>query len=143
MKPRNSITFDFGDGKLFDFDAMTKGGYEELIGLRLTRMEEGLVEAEIEAVPALMNAKGTLHGGVPAGIADTLAIYGAAFVYKAAALSTVNLNVVYLRSAKAGRVTARATMLSKGKSISLWKVELFDEAGNRIIEASVTCLVSR
>jgi uncharacterized protein (TIGR00369 family) len=143
MKPRNSVTFDFGNGSLFDFDAMTKGGYEELIGLRLTRMEEGLVEAEIEVVPALMNAKGTLHGGVPAGIADTLAVYGAAFVYKAAALSTVNLHVVYLRSAKAGRVSARATMLSRGKTISLWKVELFDETGNRIIEASVTCSVSK
>jgi uncharacterized protein (TIGR00369 family) len=143
MKTRNSIKFDFGDGTLFDFDAKTRGGYEELIGLRLTKMEEGLVEAELEVVPALMNAKGTLHGGVPAGIADTLAIYGAAYVYKAAALSTVNLNVVYLRSAKAGLLKARATMLSKGKSVSLWKVELFDEAGHRVIEASVTCSVSR
>jgi acyl-coenzyme A thioesterase PaaI-like protein len=53
--------------------------------LRLTCMEEGLVEAEIEVVPALMNAKGTLYGGVPAGIADALAIYGAVVVCKAAA----------------------------------------------------------
>jgi 1,4-dihydroxy-2-naphthoyl-CoA hydrolase len=141
MKPRNSIKFDFGDGTPFDFDAVTKGGYEELIGLRLTKMEKGYVEAEIEVTPSLMNAKATLHGGVPAAMADTLAIYGCAYTYKASSLSTVGLTVSYLGPVKAGIVTDRAGILSKGKHVSLWKVELFDAAANRVAEATVTCAV--
>ena len=143
MKPRNSIKFDFGDGTLFDFDQVTKGGYEELIGLRLTKMEEGYVEAEIEVTPAHMNAKGTLHGGVPAAMADTLAIYGCAYTYKVFSLSTVGLTISYLRPVKSGIVTAKVAILSKGKNVSLWKVELFDDAANRFAEATVTCAISQ
>jgi len=143
MNSRNSIKFDFGDGTLFDFDQVTKGGYEELIGLRLTKMEEGYVEAEIEVTPSLMNGKGTLHGGVSAAMADTLAIYGCAYTYKAFSLSTVGLTVSYLRPVKSGMVTAKARILSKGKNVSLWKVELFDEAANGFAEATVTCAVSK
>ena len=143
MSLKKSIKFEFGEGVVIDFDELTKGGYEELIGLRLTKMEEGYIEAEIEVVPSLMNAKGTLHGGVPAAMADTLAIYGCAYIYRASVLSTVNLAISYLRSVKSGVVIAKGRMLSKGRNVSIWRVEIYDDASNSVAEATVTCAIGK
>lgn len=143
MRSEKSIKFKFGEGMVFDFDEVTKGFYEELNGIRLTKMEDGYVEAEVEVVQSLMNPNRTLHGGVMAGLADALAIYGCAYAYKVSSLSTVNLNVSYLRPVKSGVVTAKGRMLSKGKNVSLWKVEVFDESSNPVAEAIITCAIGK
>lgn len=143
MSSRKSIKFEFGEGVVVDFDELTRGFYESLNGIRLTRMEDGVVEAEVEVVPSLMNPNRTLHGGVVAAVADTIAIYGCAHVYKVSSLSTVNLNVSFLRPVKSGVVTAKGRMLSKGKNVSIWKVEVFDDASNTVAEATVTCAIAK
>ncbi len=143
MRSGKSVKFEFGEGVVIDFDEMTRGFYEELNGIRITKMEEGYAEAEVEVVQSLMNSGGTLHGGVVAAVADTLAIYGCAHTYRVPSLATVNLNVSYFRPVKTGIVTAKGRMLSKGRHISIWKVEVVDEASNRVAEAMVTCAIGR
>ena len=143
MSSKSSVKFEFGEGAVVDFDELTKGFYEKLNGIRLTKMEDGYVEAEIEVVPSLMNPNRTMHGGVAATVADTIAIYGCAFSYKVSSLSTVNLNVSFLRTVKSGIVTAKGRMLSRGKNVSIWKVEVFDDASNLVAEATVTCAITK
>jgi uncharacterized protein (TIGR00369 family) len=143
MRVGKSIQFEFGEGIEVDFDEMTRGFYEELNGIRITKMGEGYAEAEVEVVQSLINSGRTLHGGVVAAVADTIAIYGCAHTYKVPSLATVNLNVSYFRPVKSGIVTAKGRMLSKGKNISIWKVDVVDEDSNSVAEAMVTCAIGK
>jgi len=55
----------------------------------------------------------------------------------------VNLTVSYLRAAKSGKISAVARMLSQGKSISQWQVDMSDEEGRLLAVSSVSYSIKR
>lgn len=56
-----------------------------------------------------------------------MAIFGCVYSYEVASVTTICLNVSYLKSVKSGKITATARMLSQGKTLSHWQVEMKDD----------------
>jgi uncharacterized protein (TIGR00369 family) len=132
-----------GNGFTFNFGAVTGGTYIEYNGIRLTGIEKGLARGRIEIRPELLNPNKILHGGVLGTLADTVAIFGCIYVYEVPSVTTVNMTVTYLKSAKAGAVTATAKMLSQGKSISHWQVNITDDEDRLLAVASVSYAIRK
>jgi len=89
-----------------------------------------------------MNPNRILHGRVVATVADTIATYGCAHVYKVSSFF-YNLNISFLRPIKSGIVTAKGRILLKGKNVTFLKVGVFDDASNGVTEATVTCAITK
>ncbi|MBP7736803.1 MAG: PaaI family thioesterase [Spirochaetes bacterium] len=136
-----SITL--GNGFTFKYADVTGGTYIEHNGIRLMELEKGHARGEIDIRPELLNPNRILHGGVFGTLADTVAIFGCIFVYEVASVTTVNLAVSYLRAAKSGKISAAARMLSQGKSISHWQVDMTDGEGRLLAVASVSYSIKR
>jgi uncharacterized protein (TIGR00369 family) len=71
-------------------------------------------------------------------LADTVAIFGCGYLYQVPAIATIGITISYIKAIKSGTVTARGKVLSKGKSISMWQVDMQDEAGNLCAVANVS-----
>lgn len=132
-----------GNGLTFKYADVTGGTYIEYNGIRLTEIGSGLVRGEIDIRPELLNPNRVLHGGVFGTLADTVAIFGCVYAYEVASVTTIGLNVSYLKSVKSGTITATAKMLSRGKTISNWQVDMNDDGGQLLAVASVSYSIKR
>lgn len=116
-----------------------EAGFEQHIGMQITRMEEGHVVVELPPItPELLNAGNLLHGGVIASLLDhviglTIRTHtGHRFV-------TVNLNIHYLASAKEGDViVGTAKIRHIGKSLATGEGEVRNGTGKLLAIASAT-----
>lgn len=131
------------NGFTFNYAAVTGGTYIEYNGIRLMELDKGYVRGEIEIRPELLNPNKVLHGGVFGTLADTVAIFGCIYLYEVATVTTVSLTLSYLKSAKSGTVSAAARMLSRGKSISHWQVDMSDADGGLLAVAFVSYSIKR
>ena len=131
-----------GNGLEFNWNDFTGGTYVDYNGIYLTDIEKGFVRGEIELKPHLLNPLGVLHGGVIVTLADTIAIMGCGYLYEAVNVTTTNLNVQYLKPAKTGIVHAEGKVLSKGKSVSSWQVDLYDEEKKHIAVVQVSFFIA-
>lgn len=132
-----------GNGFTFNYAAVTGGTYIEYNGIRLVEIEKGHVRGKLEIKPELLNPNKILHGGVLGTLADTVAIFGCIYIYEVPTVTTVGMNLTYLKSAKSGVVTATAKMLSQGKSISHWQVDITDDDNRLLAVASVSYAIKR
>jgi 1,4-dihydroxy-2-naphthoyl-CoA hydrolase len=132
-----------GNGFTFNYAAATGGTYIEYNGIRLTDIGKGRVRGKLEIKPELLNPNRVLHGGVLGTLADTVAIFGCIYVYEVASVTTVSLTLTYLKSVKSGEVTATARMLSQGKNISHWQVDITDDDDQLLAVASMSYSIKR
>lgn len=121
------------------------GGFNELLGLRFTRVVPGLVEAELELGPQHHQPYGLVHGGVYATIVESVCSTGAALEMMEQGLHTVGREntTSFLRATRGGRLTARATRESMhkdkaGRLRPVWVAELSDEEGQLVARGRVT-----
>ncbi|MBN2077839.1 MAG: PaaI family thioesterase [Spirochaetes bacterium] len=136
-------TITLENGFTFDYAAVTGGTYIEYNGIRLLEIGKGHARGKLAIRPELLNPNKILHGGVLGTLADTVAIFGCIYVYEVASVTTVSLTLSYLRSAKSGSVTAAARMLSNGKSISHWQVDITDDNDQLLAAAFVSYAIKR
>ncbi len=103
-------------------------GFIDYIGIKLTSLEEGHAEGEIEIQPHHLNPGGGLHGGLLFSIADTIG--GFATRTLDVLPTTLSSNMNFLRPTKGTRVlTAKADVIKRGKNISVVRIDLFNENG--------------
>lgn len=126
------------NGMSLNWKDFTKGTYVDLNGIYLTDISKGYVEGEIVLRPELRNPAGILHGGVIATLVDTIAIFGCGYLYETVTVTTVTMNISYLKPVKTGKVIAKGNVVSRGKSLSLWQVNVYDDAHNTLAVVSVT-----
>lgn len=90
------------------------------------------------------NPLGTVHGGVIATLLDSAAGCAVHSVLDPGeGYTSVDLNTKYLRpvSASTGRITAEATVLTRGSRTALAEARLTDERGRLLAHATSTCLI--
>ncbi len=136
-------TITLENGFTFDYAAVTGGTYIEYNGIRLLEIGKGHARGRLAIKPELLNPNKILHGGVLGTLADTVAIFGCIYVYEVASVSTVGLNLSYCKSVKSGSVTASARMLSRGKTISHWQVDITDDDDQLLAAAFVSYAIKR
>ena len=113
--------------------------FNNLIGLKLTRLHADGVTVECSVRPDLLNSAGVLHGGVAATLAD--AAVGIALNRHFGGLrpvTTVELKINYFRPVSAGKMYARAYLMRIGSTISVGRVDLTDGEHNLVGTALAT-----
>ena len=114
----------------------------DLVGFRLTEIKDGHATVELQAGPQHANPLGTMHGGVLCDIAD--AAMGLAWASGLAAgetFTTVELKINYLLPVTGRKVSARSHFVRIGKTLSVARVDVFDDRKNLAAVALVTYMI--
>jgi len=110
------------------------------LGARLTRLEPGLCEIELDHRPDLCQQHGYLHAGVSASVADSAGGYAAYSLMPAgSSVLSVEFKVNLLAPARGSRFVGRGRVLRAGRNLTVCTLEL------EALEGDVrrTCLVGQ
>lgn len=85
---------------------------------------------------------GILHGGASAALAETVGSIASYLSLEEPKASVgLELNISHLKAVHSGSILAVAKPVRLGKSIQVWEIRNFDEAGNQIALARLTMMV--
>ncbi len=93
---------------------------------------DSLVRTELKTEG--MNLSGYAHGGLLAAMADTAA--GIAARGDGRDYVTQSLNINYISNIRSGQLCARGEVVHRGKTITVVRVRIENEAGKLLVEAS-------
>lgn len=132
--------------------------FNQVLGLRIDRMEADHVLAHIDMKPDLIGhfTHQRLHGGVISATLDAMgglaamAAIGArhmdepvaARLARFAKLGTIDLRIDYLRPATGARFTARAEVLRLGSRVASTRMEFFNQDGKLLSTGAGAYIVS-
>lgn len=114
----------------------------QLLGFKITDVEEGKIVIEFEAGDQHHNPMGTLHGGVLGDLAD--AAMGYAFASTLAddeLFTTVELKLNFLKPVWNSKLRAEGYLIKKGKSLGLLECRIYDEKDSLVAHSTSTCMV--
>jgi 1,4-dihydroxy-2-naphthoyl-CoA hydrolase len=122
--------------------------FDGLLGVELLDGELGdgeKVRARVAVRDELLSARGTVHGGVLAGIAEALASRGTALAVIPLGMTAQGMSndTTSLREVRRGMVHAEARPVSDGPDAWVWAVEMRDDAGEMCGFSRVTIAVRR
>ena len=134
------------DEKSQDFAEMVNevgDGWARAMGLRVVRATRSEVAAELVIGPEHRQPYGIVHGGVHAGIIETLASVGAALHAIPMGKSVVGLenHTSFLRAVREGKLTAIARPITAGRRSHVWEAEVRDESGKLAATGRVRLLL--
>lgn len=115
-----------------------------LIGMRLASFAAGEAVVLLDAGAAHGNPMGTVQGGILAALAD--AAMGWAYMTtlgEGESYTTLEMKVNFLRPARSGLLTARARVLSAGRTIGLVECAVLGDGDKLVAHAVSTCLTLR
>ena len=103
-------------------------GWAKAMGIRFVTATGDEVVAELEVAPQHLQPYGIVHGGVHAGLIETVASVGAALAALPRGQAVVGLenHTSFIRAARAGRVRARARPVTRGRTTQVWEVAVTD-----------------
>jgi 1,4-dihydroxy-2-naphthoyl-CoA hydrolase len=128
-----------------DFSEMLnghRGGWNEAMGLRFLRATADEVVAELVVAVVHQQPYGIVHGGVHAGVIETLASTGAALSAGARGQSVVGLenHTSFVRAVRAGTLRATATPITRGRRTQVWETTIVDAEGRVVASGRVRLL---
>lgn len=101
--------------------------FAHLMGVRMTSATKDRVEAALEVTPDHCTIPAVLHGGAIMALADNLGGVGAFLnMPQGATTTTIESKTNFLRPVPVGdTATAVATPVNMGRTLQLWKTEIF------------------
>jgi uncharacterized protein (TIGR00369 family) len=134
------------DQELQDFAEaanQTADGWMRANGLRFVRATRDEVIAELEVAPHHLQALGLVHGGVHAGIIETVCSFGAAITALAEGKTVVGLenHTSFIRAARSGTLRATATPITRGRRSHVWEATIRDAEHRVLATGRVRVLV--
>lgn len=111
--------------------------FMQLLGLRLTVIEPGYVEAELDIQPVQRQALGFLHGGVTATICDIVAGVAAFNLIRADQhVVTGEIKISYLNPGIGNKVRAVGRVIKQGRMISFCEADVFVEGNGTTVHVA-------
>lgn len=128
-----------------DFTEMLNGsldGWNQAMGLRFVSATADEVVAELVIGPAHRQPYGIVHGGVHAGIIETVASVGAALHAMPLGRSVVGLenHTSFLHAVRDGTLRVTARPLTRGKRTQVWEGTVTDANGRMAATGRVRLL---
>ncbi len=119
------------------------GGYNNALGLRFTRATPDEYIAEIEINDSHLQPYGLVHGGVYAGMIETLCSTGAALTVWAENKHTVGLEntTSFLKAVRSGRLRGTARPLMLGRRSHVWEAVIHDDRDRLVAAGRVRLMV--
>lgn len=129
--------------KLKLLNSITKNTLMETLDINYVDVGDDFLIATMPVNSKVHQPMGLLHGGATVALAESVGsaashmfIDNSAFIIKG-----IEITANHLKSKKKGVVTATATVLHKGKTTHLWKIEVTDEEGRLISFCKLTNIV--
>ena len=119
------------------------GGLNNVLGLQFTKATPDEYSAEIEITDRHLQPYGLVHGGVYAGMIETLCSTGAALTVWEEKKKTVGLenNTSFLKAVRGGRLRCTARPLVLGKRSQVWEADIHDDRGRLVAAGRVRLMV--
>ncbi|MBI5343193.1 MAG: PaaI family thioesterase [Deltaproteobacteria bacterium] len=115
-----------------------------LVGMRVTSFGNGESVFEMKADRRHHNPMGTVHGGILCDLADAAMGYAfATTLGPGESFTTLELKINFLRPVFDEKLTARAKVTHRGKTVGMVECDVANEAGKLVARASSTCSVLR
>lgn len=108
------------------------------LGIVYTRLEAGLLEAEMPVDARTHQPYGLLHGGASVALAETLGSSAGMLAARGDAVVGLEINANHLRAVRSGLVTGTARPLHVGRSTQVWEIRIEDAAGKPVCISRIT-----
>lgn len=120
-----------------------RGGWNETMGLHFVSATVDEVVAELEIGPQHRQPYGIVHGGVHAGIIETVASTGAALHALAQGCSVVGLenHTSFIRAVREGVLRITGKPITRGRRTQVWEVTVTDATSRVVATGRVRLLV--
>jgi uncharacterized protein (TIGR00369 family) len=111
-----------------------RGRLPELLGVRVTAIDDGRLLAQLDVRGDLLAPNGFLHAATVIGLADTACGYAcwAHLPDNAKSFTTIELKSNFLGTAREGTLTVVATGMHLGRSTQVWDATVSGPDGNAI-----------
>ena len=122
---------------------MHQGTWAGELGLVIVSATSEEVTATVNVEPRHCQPQGIVHGGVYAGIIETLASVGAALHAMADGRNVVGLenHTSFVRAVREGTLHATATPITRGRRTQLWDVVIRNDERATVATGRVRLLV--
>ena len=119
------------------------GGFNNALGLQFTKATPDEFVAELEITDRHLQPYGLVHGGVYAGMIETLCSTGAALSVWGGNKNTVGLenNTSFLKAVRGGRLSCTARPLVLGKRSHVWEASIHDNQSRLVAAGRVRLMV--
>jgi len=119
------------------------GGYNSVIGLRFVEASPDRFVAELEIDERHLQPYGLVHGGVYAGMIESLCSTGAALSVWNEGKNTVGLEntTAFLRAVRSGTLQGTARPLARGRRSHVWEAEIKDDRDRLVASGRVRLMV--
>ncbi len=119
--------------------------FSGLLGIEFLPAPEGSAAARLKVELKLCQPLGFLSGGVSLALAETLAGHGSLAICAPGEFPFgVQVSGNHLLPVSEGAViTARGTLLVRGRGLHVWNIELFDEQGRLVSTSRVVNYIKR
>jgi uncharacterized protein (TIGR00369 family) len=109
-------------------------GWNKAMGIHFVRASADEVVAELEIGPMHRQPYGIVHGGVHAGIIETVTSTGAGIYALQQGKSVVGLenHTSFLKAVREGKLRITALPLTRGRSTQVWEAKVVDDAGRLV-----------
>lgn len=117
--------------------------FARMIGVRMTLVTKDRIEAELDVTPEHCTIPATLHGGAIMAFADNLGGVAAFMNMPEGSLTTtIESKTNFLRAIPVGQTAKGVTTPVKiGRTIQVWKTDIFDGAGKLAAVVTQTQLI--
>lgn len=105
-------------------------------GIRITKLEEGLAEGELEVGENHLNGLGIVQGGALYTLAD-FTFAGAVNSFGVQGIS-MSSSTAYLRPGTGKRIFAKARLVNKSRRTAVFDVDVFNEQGKILQHNTIT-----
>lgn len=118
-----------------DLNAWSTGTYVELIGIRITSVEDGRLVAELPVRSALIAPNGYLHAGSVVSLADTACGFGSRshLPEGATGFTTIELKTNFLGTAREGILECDAVLMHRGRTTQVWDATVRERISGRTL----------
>jgi 1,4-dihydroxy-2-naphthoyl-CoA hydrolase len=117
-------------------------GWDGVLGLRIVCASRDEVVAEYDVDSRHHQGYGIVHGGVHCSAIESVCSTGAALDAMAHGRSVVGLenHTSFVRAVRTGKVSIRATPITRGRRSQLWEAVAHDEQGRIVSSGRVRLL---
>ena len=139
---KNYIIKEKGKNKMKDFTTLAKEtlakdkGFINNNNFEVIKVKENYCELDGIITQSSLNHIGIVHGGYIFGLADTAA--GIAAMTNGGNVVTIDSTISYIKPAKGSRITAKASAIKTGKTISVFEVQITNEKEDLVAKATIT-----
>ena len=118
------------------------GGWNRAMGVRFLKATPDEVVGELTVTPTHHQPYGIVHGGVMAGVIETLCSVGAAVVATPRNQSVVGVDnhTSFLKAVREGTLRITARPITRGRRTQLWEAEVRDAESRLVATGRVRLL---